>query len=357
MELLREDPSLTHDKHGLAQLNGQDFLYRRPDGSFLFDIFKALFLRLPGLRLTLDVATFPRDKLVYNAETRQYAVHLYFDVGSSNRGLTSLNIEFPAGGNPPLHEFKPRFPNTEDLSPSEYANDIYTVPIKCVVKYNKRRLYQIYCLVNEDLTFEMVTFSSPYIFTNEFGHDQLAEPFQWMGRRGSIHLDDIEPEILPVSRRAQQKKRSIPDGDVAEADIPEDPPIEVVVPAKKPKSRKPKTRDVESEELENAMFESRARFYAVNHLLNDPDVRHEAIQRGVELVHGEIMQTMEPRLVKKVMGAMIADPERFQGVWIAVREKALNHIVQTEGGLLRQQIMNHIYAMEMQARQQQQPPP
>ncbi len=348
MELIQENPWQSANSHGRAKLNDQEFLYQRPDGQFLFDVFKALFLRLNGLKITLDKETFPYDKRSFNVETKQYEVYIYLDVGSSRAGLTSLNIEFPAGTHPCLHEFKPRFPNTEQLGPSKYANDIYTVPIKCVTKYNKRRLYQIYCLVNQDLTFEMVCFSSPYIFTNEFGHDELIEPFQWMSKRGNVHLEEIEDEILPVSNRAKSKKRAV-------AEVVEEEEIVTEVPTEMSPAPKRKILEDLHGDLENALFESRAHHYAMQYLVNDPDIKDQAIRQGVEEVYAEIMRTMEDRLEDKMLNAIAENPQRKEAFMNKIRIRAMNRILITEGAQLREIVKQQLLEEEISKRQR--PPP
>lgn len=326
----KEDRLLKSTKHGIATLNGRQFLYKLPDGGFLFDIYHAMFLKLRGLKVSLDRNTFCFEKAEYHEATKQYQAWVYLDISRtnvSNSSVGKITVEFPA--DPQLHAYKPRYPNYGQVAPQPNASDVYSLEIKYVKACSTDRLYQIRCMVNEDMTLDMVEtyFRGMYIQTNEYGHDEMVPPKQWKGDSKPIPAinEDLNPEILPVSARV--KKRQKPSASA----VAVEPEIEVRVERRSPPKKHRLELNLISEEEQDSIA-VQARDYAIKHLMNDPSIKQEAIQRSIEQCGKDIMQGM--------MDKMNSDPEAKEVFWRQIREKAINHIFATEGDEMRASLLN-----------------
>lgn len=343
MQLLIEDPALSCERHGIARLNNREFLYRRPDGPFLFDIYHALYLRLAGLKISLNRGGFPYDKAEYNHKIQKHGIWIYMDIGlvrgKASVDLGFLSVTFPCNLENSWHTYKPRYPNCDQLSPREDQTDIYTLPIKYVRVSNNDRLYQIYCWVDSAMNVEIDSFKSPYIRINEFGFDELMQPLVWKSKSGPLFVDpdDIEPEILPVSARALGKKRLYGEPQALSN-------VEVVVavaaeaPIREDRTSPPKKNRVDLDLISDEREE------AIRRLMNDPLVRGEAIKRGVDECFEQIVSMMQKNLEES--------PAKRQFLRDTIRERALNKILAEEGDELRAEVQELLLDQARAARQE-----
>lgn len=326
--LMKEDSGLPESMHGKATLNDQLFLYRRPDGQFLYDIFHAIFLRLDNVKLQFSRNGFPEDRLQWDSKLKAKTIWFYLDILRSNDSRVTegkLIVEFGVGGEYDLHPYKPKYPNCSPIAPRENEVDVYVLPVKFMRWSNGKFLYQIYCTVDDDLTIHPVTFRSPYIFTNEFGHDEISPPPDWSdGKfRGAIRPDeDVEIEILPVSWRARLKP----------IDLTPVRKVTVSDNEKKLAPSPPRKRSREDVEIQ-------AREYAINHLINDEDIRKEAVRQHMEKYCKSEMPGILEKLEEKILHDIETDELKREQFMERIREKAMNRILATERDSLREKVL------------------
>ncbi len=71
------------------------------------------------------------------------------------------------------------------------------------------------------------------------------------------------------------------------------------------------------------VFEARANFYAVQHLLQDKAIQEEAVRQAIKILEPEIRVTLRANLEKKELDNINADPGKREAFRLRIEERAM----------------------------------
>jgi hypothetical protein len=156
---------------------------------------------------------------------------------------------------------------------------------------------------------------------DETGYKRLLEPDEWTvipgygSLKNECKMDKSEDfeEIMPISKRAMNKNTS----DAARAPAPENPGAQ--------KKARAEIDLVAANPGE--VFEARANYYAVQHLLQDKNIQDEAIRQGIRIFEPQIKASLLDVLERKELEHINSDANRREAFRIRVEQRAMTKLL------------------------------
>ena len=333
-----------------ASVNGAQYSYLVPDGIYLFDMYRAIYLNPAGLKLQLDDKTFVKSKVfTQQGHGENQYTWVYFDIcDPKKKSHTNGSLKVTFEGH--AKAFKPRFPVIADAESFEY-----TINMRYCNKGNAvKHAYSIMFEILDDLVVKAVSFKCSYLVT-ENDVKIFKVPDGWVTYKG-VPLAEAPAARQEVAVSSVHKKRADRPAEVI-AEVPYSPPAERKSPPKKSRSYSPEYDEPsvgQAMVLERLTFEQQALKYALKHLVNQEDIKEKAIARAAEMARPLLEAKLRKELEKQVYDDIKAetklslknDNAKNREFWQQVHREAVAEIKAAEEDELRSEALNKIYDEE-----------